>query len=67
MYPPGSRPAPGPKAIADAPTCAWAHWSITDPVPAGDNAAFDHVLQDLNSRMTRLAPAVHHPTEGDRP
>ena len=40
------------------------HWSIADPVPAGDDAAFDHALDDLTGRITRLAPAVH-PTEGD--
>jgi len=41
------------------------HWSIADPVPAGDDAAFDHALDDLTGRITRLAPAVHS-TEGDR-
>ena len=43
------------------------HWSITALVPAGDNAAFDHALEDLSVSITRLAPAIHHSTEGDRP
>lgn len=37
------------------------HWSVADPVPAGDTAAFDHALDDLTSRITRLAPAIHDP------
>ena len=35
------------------------------PAATGDNAVFDHALDDLSVRITRLAPAIH-PTEGDR-
>ena len=38
------------------------HWSVADPVPAGDDAAFDHAVADLTGRITRLAPAVHDST-----
>jgi len=44
------------------------HWSVADPVPADDDAAFDHAVQDLTGRITRLAPAVRHsPTQENRP
>jgi len=32
------------------------HWSIPDPVPAGDPASFDAAISDLSHRVQRLAP-----------
>jgi ArsR family transcriptional regulator, arsenate/arsenite/antimonite-responsive transcriptional repressor / arsenate reductase (thioredoxin) len=32
------------------------HWSVPDPVPAGDPADFDATLADLSQRVGRLAP-----------
>lgn len=43
------------------------HWSVTDPVPVGDPAAFDHALDDLTGRITRLAPAIHESQQEQRP
>jgi ArsR family transcriptional regulator, arsenate/arsenite/antimonite-responsive transcriptional repressor / arsenate reductase (thioredoxin) len=34
------------------------HWSVPDPVPAGDPASFDAALEELSIRITRLAPRV---------
>lgn len=34
------------------------HWSISDPARRGDDAAFDHTLDDLTARIARLAPTV---------
>lgn len=34
------------------------HWSVPDPVPAGDAAAFDYALGDLARRVTALAPRL---------
>ncbi len=34
------------------------HWSIADPVPAGDPAAFDAALARLAGRVERLAPRL---------
>jgi ArsR family transcriptional regulator, arsenate/arsenite/antimonite-responsive transcriptional repressor / arsenate reductase (thioredoxin) len=34
------------------------HWSIPDPVPAGDPASFDTVLALLSGRVGRLAPRL---------
>jgi protein-tyrosine-phosphatase len=34
------------------------HWSVPDPVPAGDPASFDTALADLADHVTRLAPRV---------
>lgn len=36
-----------------------AHWSVPDPVRAGDTAAFDAAVTDLTGRISRLAPSVH--------
>jgi protein-tyrosine-phosphatase len=33
------------------PDDAWLHWSIPDPVPAGNKAAFDGVVTELQSRI----------------
>ena len=35
------------------------HWSVSDPVPVGSDAAFDGALADLDRRVTNLA---HHLT-----
>jgi ArsR family transcriptional regulator, arsenate/arsenite/antimonite-responsive transcriptional repressor / arsenate reductase (thioredoxin) len=34
------------------------HWSVPDPVPAGDPASFDAVLAELSRRVRLLAPRV---------
>jgi ArsR family transcriptional regulator, arsenate/arsenite/antimonite-responsive transcriptional repressor / arsenate reductase (thioredoxin) len=34
------------------------HWSVPDPVPAGDPASFDHALTDLSRRVDRFAPGL---------
>ncbi len=41
------------------------HWSVPDPVPAGDPASFDAALAELSHRIQHLAPrllaGVDHP------
>ena len=41
------------------------HWSIPDPVPIGEPAAFDRVVDTLIDRITRISPLVRadRPTE----
>ena len=34
------------------------HWSVPDPVPAGDPASFDAALAELSHRVERLAPRL---------
>jgi protein-tyrosine-phosphatase/DNA-binding HxlR family transcriptional regulator len=34
------------------------HWSVPDPVPAGDPASFDAALAELADRVRRLAPRL---------
>jgi ArsR family transcriptional regulator, arsenate/arsenite/antimonite-responsive transcriptional repressor / arsenate reductase (thioredoxin) len=34
------------------------HWSVPDPVPAGDPASFDQALTELSHRIDRLAPSL---------
>jgi ArsR family transcriptional regulator, arsenate/arsenite/antimonite-responsive transcriptional repressor / arsenate reductase (thioredoxin) len=34
------------------------HWSVPDPVPAGDPASFDTALTELSRRVERLAPRL---------
>ncbi len=34
------------------------HWSVPDPVPAGDPASFDAAVTDLSCRVERLAPRL---------
>jgi protein-tyrosine-phosphatase/DNA-binding HxlR family transcriptional regulator len=34
------------------------HWSIPDPVPAGDPGSFDAALAELSRRVQRLAPRL---------
>jgi ArsR family transcriptional regulator, arsenate/arsenite/antimonite-responsive transcriptional repressor / arsenate reductase (thioredoxin) len=34
------------------------HWSVPDPVPAGDPASFDAALAELSNRVERLAPRL---------
>jgi protein-tyrosine-phosphatase len=34
------------------------HWSVPDPVPAGDPASFDMAIADLSDRVGRLAPRL---------
>jgi ArsR family transcriptional regulator, arsenate/arsenite/antimonite-responsive transcriptional repressor / arsenate reductase (thioredoxin) len=38
------------------------HWSIPDPARRGDDAAFDHAIDELTDRIGRLAPAIR-PTD----
>jgi len=37
------------------------HWSVPDPVPAGDAASFDTAVTDLSDRVGRLAPRLAAP------
>ena len=37
---------------------ALVHWSVPDPVPAGDPATFDAALAELADRVSRLAPRL---------
>jgi ArsR family transcriptional regulator, arsenate/arsenite/antimonite-responsive transcriptional repressor / arsenate reductase (thioredoxin) len=39
-------------------TLAAVHWSVPDPVPAGDPDSFDTALTELVSRVGRLAPRL---------
>jgi hypothetical protein len=32
------------------------HWSVPDPVPAGDPGSFDAALEELSRRVKVLAP-----------
>jgi protein-tyrosine-phosphatase len=34
------------------------HWSVPDPVPAGDPGSFDSALAELGQRIERFAPSV---------
>ena len=34
------------------------HWSVPDPVPAGDPVSFDAALAELSRRVERLAPRM---------
>jgi protein-tyrosine-phosphatase/DNA-binding HxlR family transcriptional regulator len=34
------------------------HWSVPDPVPAGDPASFDAAVAELSHRVERLAPRL---------
>jgi hypothetical protein len=34
------------------------HWSVPDPVPAGDADSFDAALADLDGRVSLLAPRL---------
>ena len=34
------------------------HWSVPNPVPAGDPASFDAALAELSHRVERLAPRL---------
>ena len=37
------------------------HWSVPDPVTAGDPDSFDAALADLGQRVGRLAPRLATP------
>jgi ArsR family transcriptional regulator, arsenate/arsenite/antimonite-responsive transcriptional repressor / arsenate reductase (thioredoxin) len=39
-------------------TLALLHWSVPDPVPAGDPGSFDAALAELADRVERLAPRL---------
>jgi hypothetical protein len=34
------------------------HWSVPDPVPAGDAVSFDAAVAELSHRVERLAPRL---------
>ena len=34
------------------------HWSVPDPVPAGDPDSFDAALAELGHRIERFAPSL---------
>ena len=34
------------------------HWSVADPVPAGDPASFDAAVAELSYRVALLAPRL---------
>ena len=34
------------------------HWSVPDPVPAGDPGSFDTALAELDRRVALLAPRL---------
>lgn len=38
----------------------WLHWSVPDPVRDLDNAAFDHVITELDRRLAQLGPTLTH-------
>jgi len=40
------------------------HWSVPDPVPAGDPAGFDAALDELGRRVRQLAPRLAGPAAG---
>ena len=37
-----------------SPTTDWWHWSIPDPVEVDTDAAFDDVIDELNTRIDHL-------------
>jgi protein-tyrosine-phosphatase len=39
-------------------TLAALHWSVPDPVPAGDPAGFDAALDEMGRRVRQLAPRL---------
>jgi protein-tyrosine-phosphatase len=39
------------------------HWSVPDPVPAGDDASFDAAVDELARRVSLLAPRVGLPPD----
>jgi protein-tyrosine-phosphatase len=40
------------------------HWSVPDPVPAGDPASFDTALAELSHRVERLVPRIRAARRG---
>ena len=42
------------------------HWSVPDPVPAGDPGSFDTALAELSQRVGRLAPRLAAPDAAPR-
>ncbi|GEK19915.1 arsenate reductase/protein-tyrosine-phosphatase family protein [Cellulomonas xylanilytica] len=41
-------------------TVADVHWSVPDPVPAADDAAFDAAFEEIARRVEDLAPRIAH-------
>lgn len=55
----GPDPASGPEpALAEQSRVRRLHWSVADPVRAGDPTAFDTAYDDLARRVTQLAPRL---------
>jgi protein-tyrosine-phosphatase len=46
------------RAYEELGALALVHWSVPDPVPAGDPATFDAALAELADRVSRLAPRL---------
>ena len=44
--------------LAAAPDERRLHWSVPDPARTGDDGAFDHAIDTLADRITRVAPAL---------
>lgn len=44
----------------------WLHWSIADPARRGDEAAFDHAVDDLTGHVVRVAPTIHPTPEKEK-
>ena len=42
----------------------WWHWSIPDPVAAGDDRAFDDVIAELDARIAAVLPGGANPDDG---
>lgn len=43
------------------------HWSIPDPVPVGNEAAFDRAFDELSQRVDDLVPRIDTPSEDRNP
>ena len=57
------------RAHEEAPGVAAGHWSVPDPVPRGDDAAFEAALAQIERRAADLAPRLgpQHPPSARTP
>lgn len=46
------------RAHEELPGAGWAHWSVPDPVPDGRRPAFDRAYEELEARVSALAPRL---------
>ncbi|MCO1659752.1 arsenate reductase/protein-tyrosine-phosphatase family protein [Pseudonocardia humida] len=51
--------------LAAVPDAQHLHWSVSDPVRTGEDAAFDRVVDTLADRISRVAPALRTDTGGE--